>query len=65
MADYYRFNTGKVIGTFDGKSTQDINVSTIAGTDKIITMFPIRLSDEFNKEGLLENEELKSRRRVI
>lgn len=65
MADYYRFNTGKVIGTFEGKPTQDINITTIAGTDKIITMFPIRLSDEFNKEGLLENEELKSRRRVI
>lgn len=41
-----------------------IQVSTIIGTDEIITMYPVSVSSEFNREGLLENQELLLRRGV-
>lgn len=42
-----------------------MSVETIIGTDEIITMYPIQLSSEFNREGLLESEELLLRRRGV
>lgn len=62
--NYYIFRMGRDIGCFNGVPTQDICVNAIIGTDKIITMYPVNLSSEFNREGLLENQELLLRRGV-
>jgi len=64
VSNYYRFSMGRDIGYFNRVPTQDICVNAIIGTDKIITMYPVNLSSEFNKEGLLENQELLLRRGV-
>lgn len=64
ISNYYKFSMGRDISYFNGVPTQDICVNTITGTDKIMTIYPVCLSSEFNREGLLENQELLLRRGV-
>ena len=39
-----------------------IGVVTITGTQDIITMYPINLSHDFNREGYQDNKELKQKK---
>ena len=49
----YRFKLDDPIGFSSGGLTNDLCVITMIGTKKIVTMYPVKLSDEFNKEGYL------------
>lgn len=62
LSDMYRFRMDRPIGYKYGKITQDICVSTIIGTKKIMTMYPILLSSEFDKEGASTSKALKMKR---
>lgn len=61
-SDTYIFRFDRPIGYFNEEETTDVCVVTHIGTKKPITMYPIRLSDEFNKEGNLESKKLKLQR---
>lgn len=59
LTDMYRFKLDFPIGYKRENITNDICVSTITGTNEIITMYPIMLSNDFDKEGYGTNEEIK------
>lgn len=61
-SDIYKFKLDRSIGYVDGIETSDLCVITMLGTQKILTMYPIILSDEFDKEGMSTSEKLKLRR---
>ena len=60
----YNLRFPKQIGYSNDLLTNDIKVVTALGTNKIITMYPIILSDKYNQEGLRENKELKLKRGI-
>ncbi len=62
LTDMYRFRLDNFIGNIGYRKTSDICVTTIIGTKDIITMYPISLSDEFDKEGFLYSKELTKKR---
>lgn len=62
FSDMYRFKLDFPIGYKGQNVTNDICVTTIIGTKDIITMYPIILSSEFDKEGFGTSEELKLKR---
>lgn len=62
--DTYRFHLDYPVGIINGEKTSDICVTTFLGTKDIITMYPIRLSSDFNLEGNLYSQELKRKRLV-
>lgn len=62
VSDMYRFRLDTPIGYKDDLITSDLCVVTIIGTKDIITMYPVSLSDEFDKEGLATSKELKLKR---
>lgn len=51
FSDMYRFRLNSAIGFGGQNVTRDLCVATIIGTKKIITMYPILLSDDYDKEG--------------
>ncbi len=57
-ADLYRFRLDTPIGFKDDKITNDLCVVTMIGKKDILTMYPVLLSDEFDKEGFSTNKEL-------
>ena len=62
ICDIYKFSLDYPIGFKDNEVTYDLCVATLLGTKDIITMYPIILSKDYNKEGLLTSEELKLKR---
>lgn len=62
LSDMYRFRLDTPIGYKGDLITSDVCVVTIIGTKDIITMYPVSLSDEFDKEGLSTSKELKLKR---
>lgn len=62
VSDMYRFKLDTPIGYKGDLITSDLCVVTIIGTKDIITMYPVSLSDEFDKEGLATSKELKLKR---
>lgn len=57
-SDMYRFRLDNPIGYKEKDLTKDLCVVTIIGTKDILTMYPVSLSDEFDKEGFSTNKEL-------
>lgn len=62
LSDMYRFRLDTPIGYKGDLVTSDICVVTMIGTKDIITMYPVSLSDEFDKEGLSTSQQLKLKR---
>jgi tetratricopeptide (TPR) repeat protein len=62
VSDMYRFKLDTPIGYKGNFITNDLCVVTIIGTKDIITMYPVQLSEEFDKEGLATSKELKLKR---
>ena len=62
ISDMYRFKLDTPIGYKGELITSDLCVVTMIGTKDIITMYPVSLSDEFDKEGLLTSKQLKHKR---
>ena len=64
LSDMYRFRLDTPIGFKGDEITSDLCVVTLIGTKDIVTMYPVLLSDEFDKEGLLTSRELKLKRLI-
>lgn len=62
VSDMYRFRLDTPIGYKDDEITSDLCVVTMLGTKDILTMYPVSLSDEFDKEGLSTSDELRLKR---
>ncbi len=56
IADTYKYRLEDPIGIIGNEVTYDLCVTTIIGTKDIITMYPVALSDEFDKEGFTYNK---------
>lgn len=68
LSDMYRFRLDTPIGFKGNEITNDICVTTSIGSKRIVTMFPVLLSNEFDKEGMSTSSELllkRSRGEVI
>ena len=59
----YKITFPNKVGYASNKTTNSIKVVTAIGTNRIITMYPILLSDKFNQEGALENKILMLKRK--
>lgn len=62
LSDMYRFRLDEVIGYKEDETTKDLCVVTRLGTKNIVTMYPVTLSREFDKEGMIFSEELRLKR---
>lgn len=62
FSDMYRFRLDTPIGYKGDLITSDLCVVTMIGTKDIVTMYPVSLSDEFDKERLATSKELKLKR---
>ena len=62
FSDMYRFRLDNPIGFKGSEITSDLCVATIIGTKDILTMYPVLLSDEFDKEGFSTSKELMIKR---
>ena len=51
VSDMYRFRLDTPIGYKGDEITSDLCVVTMVGTKDIVTMYPVQLSSEFDKEG--------------
>lgn len=60
--DVYYLHLESPIGFKGDTITNDICVVTIVNTQTILTMYPVLLSESFNKEGLLTSNELRRKR---
>lgn len=56
ISDMYRFRLDTSIGYINDEITSDLCVVTRVGTKDIITMYPVQLSSEFDKEGFTYNK---------
>ena len=65
LTDMYRFSFDYPIGYKGNDETCDICVTTLLNTKKILTMFPVKLSSEFDKEQMSYSKELQLKRRGI
>lgn len=65
MSDMYRFKLDNPIGYKGDIITYDLCVSTVLGTKNIISMYPVLLSGDFDKEGMATSDELKRKRERI
>lgn len=63
VSDMYRFRLDTPIGFKGEEETRDLCVVTMIGTKDILTMYPVLLSDEFDKEGMSESKELLLKRK--
>ena len=63
VSDMYRFRLDTPIGFKGEEETSDLCVVTMIGTKDILTMYPVLLSDEFDKEGMSESKELLLKRK--
>ncbi len=62
LSDMYRFKLDTPIGYKGDFITSDLCVVTMIGTKDIITMYPVALSNEFDKERMSNSEQLKLKR---
>lgn len=62
ISDMYRLRLDSSIGYMGDIITNDVCVTTIIGTKEILTIHPILLSSEFDKEGFSMSEELRLKR---
>jgi hypothetical protein len=62
MSDMYRFRLDRPIGYKGDDVTSDLCVVTMLGTKDIVTMYPVVLSDQFDKEGFSKNEDIRLKR---
>lgn len=62
ISDNYRFRLNSPIGFKGDYITHDLCVVTLLGTKDVITMYPVLLSDEFDKEGVSKSKVLKLKR---
>lgn len=62
-SDMYRFRLDTPIGFKGEDITHDLCVVTILGTKEVLTMYPVLLSDEFDKEGMSESKQLLLKRK--
>lgn len=62
ITDMYRFKLDEPVGYFGDMKTYDICAMTVVGTQNIITMYPVLLSNEFDKEKMSESEDLRLKR---
>lgn len=62
VSDMYRFKLDTPIGFKGDEITSDSCVVTMIGTKDILTMYPVLLSDEFDKEGFSTSNELMLKR---
>lgn len=62
VSDMYRFRLDEPIGFKGDEITSDLCAVRLIGTKDIIKMYPVLLSDEFDKEGLSTSKELKLKR---
>ncbi len=60
--DIYNLKLDSPIGYTEGSITTDLSVATIIGTKDIITMHPVSLSLDFDKEGMSTSKELMIKR---
>lgn len=65
ISDMYRFTLDFPIGYKGENITHDLCVATVIGQKNIITMYPVLLSDDFNKEGMATSDALKRKREKI
>lgn len=61
-ASYYTISTNSIIGMKNDKPTDTFRVVTNWGFPNIITMYPISISEQFNKEGYRENKIILEKR---
>ncbi len=62
VSDIYRFSLDEPIGYKGNQLTNDIAVVTVLDTKCIITMYPIKLSNEFDIDSNAKNEKLRLKR---
>lgn len=62
VSDMYRFHMDQPIGFKGEETTNDLCVVTYLESKDIITMYPVKLSDKFDREGMSTSEELKRKR---
>ncbi len=62
VSDMYRFRLDTPIGFKGDEITRDLCVVTMIGTKDILTMYPVLLSDEFDKEGMSGSKQLLFKR---
>lgn len=62
IVDLYPITLDEPVGFIDGYVTRDTCIVTNIGTKDIITMYPILLSDEFDRESLSTSKELRIKR---
>ncbi len=63
ISDMYRFKLDTPIGFKGDDITSDICVVTMIGTKDIITIYPIKLSEQFDIEGMSTSKELALKRK--
>lgn len=62
FSDMYRFRLDTPIGFKGDEITSDLCVVTEFGTKEILTMYPVLLSDEFDREGMSTSKQLMIKR---
>ena len=62
LLDMYRFRLDNPIGFKEEKVTSDLCVMTIFNTKKIVTMYPVYLSNQFDRENIIYSKELTKKR---
>jgi len=62
FSDMYRFKLDTPIGFKGDEITSDLCVVTMLGTKEILTMYPVLLSDEFDREGMCTSKQLMIKR---
>lgn len=62
LSDMYRFRLDAPIGFKGNVVTSDLCVVTTIGTKDIITMYPVLLSEQFDKEGMGTSKQLMLKR---
>ena len=62
ISDMYRFRLDSPIGYKGEEITSDLCVVSTIGTKDIVTMYPVALSEEFDKEGFSTKQFLKAKR---
>ena len=60
--EIYRVRLDDYVGTCNLKSTKDVCVVKAINTDKIMTVYPVLLSDKYDSEGYVKSRELKLKR---
>lgn len=63
ITDMYRFRLDEPIGFKHNELTNDLCVVTMIGTQDIVTMYPVLLSSEFDREGFSQDKAIALKRK--